>query len=67
VKASELRRLKGQQVQVERLGRDYVYPQKIVTVLDVKGKNVLVDELGMTDWLWIPDYRFTMVLDTEVA
>jgi hypothetical protein len=65
VKASELRRLKGQQVQVERLGRDYVYPQKIVTVLDVKGKNVLVDELGMTDWLWIPSYRFTALPEAE--
>jgi len=65
VKASELRRLKGQQVQVKRLGRDYVYPQKIVTILDVKGKNVLVDELGMTDWLWIPDYRFTALPEAE--
>lgn len=27
------------------------------TVLDVQGRNVLVDTGGMTNWKWIPDMR----------
>jgi hypothetical protein len=27
------------------------------TVLEVVGKNVLVDTGGMTDWKWAPDMR----------
>jgi hypothetical protein len=67
VKASELRKLKGKQVQAWRLSRDYIYPPTTVTVLDVQGRNVLVDYHGITDWLWIPDYRFTMLPNTEVG
>jgi hypothetical protein len=59
MKASELRKLKGRQVQARRLSRDYIYEPRTVTVLDVQGRNVLIDDGGMTDWLWIPDYRFT--------
>lgn len=25
------------------------------TLLDVRGKNVLVDHCGTNDWLWLPD------------
>jgi hypothetical protein len=26
-------------------------------ILEVKGKNVRVDQMGMTDWKWLPDMR----------
>ena len=66
MKASELRKLKGRQVQALRLNGFYTYEPRTVTVLDVQGRNVLIDDGGMTDWLWIPDYRFTLPPSPEM-
>ena len=60
MKASELRKLKGKQIQARRICRDYVYRPRTFIILDVQGRNVLVDDRGVTDWLWIPDYSFTL-------
>lgn len=32
--------------------------RRVCTVLDVQSRNVLIDEMGAADWLWIPDYHF---------
>ena len=61
MKASEARRLIGKRVQYRRVTRDYVYPYFEATILRVEGRNVLIDEGGMTDWLWLPDVQIKPV------
>jgi hypothetical protein len=34
------------------------------TILSVKGRNVQVDFMGMTDWLWLPDCIITPIPET---
>jgi hypothetical protein len=52
VKASEARKLIGQEVLVRKRYSGIVERGVIV---DVRGRNVEVDFWGMKDWLWLPD------------
>jgi hypothetical protein len=52
MKAAEVKKLIGQQVSVRK--RYSSITQRGI-VLSVKGRNVEVDFMGMTDWLWLPD------------
>lgn len=65
MKASELRKLKGRQVEALEIGG--WCRRRTCTVLDVKGRNVLVDTGGATDWLWIPDHVFKPITTTTEA
>jgi hypothetical protein len=57
VKINKLRELIGKQIQWE----EYYCPkaghglQRRGVLLDVKGKNVLVDQMGSVDWKWVPN------------
>jgi hypothetical protein len=55
MKAAAARKLVGKPVKYRRTYGDYVHPWQYATILDVKGRNVLVEKMGMTDWLWLPD------------
>lgn len=52
--SKEARQLIGKPVRYCKTGSFYVRWCE-VTVIDVKGRNVLIDHGGMTDWLWLPD------------
>lgn len=52
--SKEAKRLIGKRVKYCRIASSYVRWSE-ATVLDVQGKNVLIDSGGMTDWLWLPD------------
>lgn len=61
MKASEAKKLIGKSIRYRRVSRDYVYPFSEATILEVLGKNVLIDHGGMTDWLWLPDVQIKPV------
>jgi ferredoxin-fold anticodon binding domain-containing protein len=50
--AKEAKKLIGQKVTIQRRYSGIVDHG---TILSVTGRNVLVDFMGMTDWLWLPD------------
>ena len=50
--AKEAKKLIGQKVAIQRRYSGIVDHG---TILSVKGRNVQVDFMGMTDWLWLPD------------
>ena len=54
--SKEAKQLFGKPVKYCKTGGCYVRWYD-VTVIDVKGKNVQIDDGGMTDWLWLPDVR----------
>jgi hypothetical protein len=58
--SGEARRLIGKPIKYTRIYSSYILWQ-YAKVLDVKGKNVLVDEMGMTDWLWLPDVHIVPI------
>jgi hypothetical protein len=35
------------------------------TVLEVRSRNVLIDQHGTTDWMWLPEMREIRVLKGE--
>ena len=61
MKAAEARKLIGKRIRYRRVTRDYVYPFSEAIILSVQGKNVLIDQGGMTDWLWLPDVQIVPV------
>ncbi len=56
MKAVEARKLIGQTVRITKRGFLHDYTMT-VTIMEVRGRNVLVDHQGMTDWLWLPDLK----------
>lgn len=38
-------------------------PEGPAEVLEVRGRNVLVDKFGATDWLYLPDLAWLKVVD----
>ena len=56
MKTAEAKKLIGQQVSVRKC---YSGITQNGIVLSVKGRNVEIDFLGMTDWLWLPDCVIT--------
>jgi len=65
MRAAEARKLIGKPVRYRRLLRDYVYRFSEAIILDVQGRNVLIDKGGMTDWLWLPDVQIVPVEDSQ--
>lgn len=51
MKAAEARKMIGKVV----TWKEGSYPAMEAKILDVRGKNVLVDMFGFTDWKWLPD------------
>jgi hypothetical protein len=62
VKASEARKLIGQEVLVRKRYSGIVERGVIV---DVRGRNVEIDFLGMKDWLWLPDVAVSLAPPRE--
>lgn len=58
--SGEAKKLIGKPIKYARHHSSYIL-WRYATILDVKGKNVLVDEMGMTDWLWLPDVRIVPI------
>ena len=56
--AKEAKKLIGQKVAIRKRYSGIVDHG---TILSVKGRNVLVDFMGMTDWLWLPDCIITPI------
>jgi hypothetical protein len=56
----EAKKLIGKPIKYNKIHSSYLRWQ-YATVLDVKGKNVEVDVMGMTDWLWLPDVRIVPI------
>ena len=56
----DAKKLIGKPIKYNRIHGSYLWWQ-YATILDVKGKNVLVDEMGMTDWLWLPDVHIVPI------
>ena len=52
MKVSEVKKLIGKTISWEK--SNYGTTRHGI-VLYVRGKNVYVDQLGSTDWLWLPD------------
>lgn len=58
MKAAELRKLIGKQITwLDTYCPRYGFLQREGVLLDVKGRNALVDQQGSTDWKWVPDMR----------
>ena len=62
--SKEAKTLIGKPIKYTKIHSSYVHWCQAV-ILDVKGKNVMVEEGGMNDWLWLPDVRI-VPLDTEI-
>ena len=60
--SKEARKLIGQKVSVRKRYSGIV---DCGVILDVKGRNVEVDFMGMTDWLWLPDYIIKPILEAQ--
>ena len=60
MKASEARKLIGKQVTMINIRSS---AERTCAVLDVKGRNVFIDELGCVSWHWLPDLRITAILE----
>lgn len=61
MKVSEARKLIGKPIKYRPVARDYVYPWTNAVILELSGRNVLVDRQGMTDWLWLPDVQIVPI------
>jgi hypothetical protein len=58
MKVAELRKLIGKQITwLDTWCPKRGFIAREGTLLDVKGKNELVDQHGMNDWKWVPDMR----------
>lgn len=60
MKSQDAKKLIGKPIKYNRIHSPYLWWQ-YATILDVKGNNVLVDEMGMTDWLWLPDVHIVLI------
>ena len=60
----EAKALIGKPIKYNRLSHAYLSWQH-ATVLDVKGKNIMVDCMGMTDWLWLPDIQIVPITTSD--
>ena len=59
--AAAARKLKGKTVNIiDNSG--WMGRTRTVVIMDVKGKNVLIDDHGSTDWLWLPKVTVMEVL-----
>ena len=64
MKAAELRKLIGKQVTwLDTFCPKNGFIRREGILLDVKGKNALVDQHGSNDWKWIPDMRHLAAKD----
>ena len=61
--AKEAKKLIGQKVTIQRRYSGIVDHG---TILSVKGRNVQVDFMGMTDWLWLPNCIITPTPESTV-
>lgn len=57
MKSQDAKKLIGKPI---KYNSSYLWWQ-YATILDVKGKNILVDKMGMTDWLWLPDVHIVPI------
>ena len=52
ITAKQARQFIGKEV----LCKDRFYPQEYrVKILDVRGKNALIDDRGTNNWIWLPN------------
>lgn len=58
--SKEAKALIGKAIKYAHVGRLYVRWYYAV-VLDVKGKNVEIDQGGMRNWLWLPDIEIVPI------
>lgn len=62
----EAKALIGRAIKYNRRSYSSYIHWRHAVVLDVKGKNVEIDEMGMRDWLWLPDvYIVPIASETE--
>jgi hypothetical protein len=65
MKAAELRMLIGRPVTwLDTWCPKRGFIEREGLLLDVKGRNVLIDQNGSNDWKWIPDMRNIKAKDT---
>lgn len=69
MKANNLRRLIGKRIQWEEHydPRSGTSLKRTGILLEVKGRNILVDQMGSNDWKWVPDMRHLKQQDGNEA
>ncbi len=64
MKSAELRKLIGRKVTwLDTYCPKRGFIQREGVILDVKDRNVLVDQQGCHDWKWVPDMRHLKAKD----
>jgi hypothetical protein len=58
--SKEAKKLIGRAIKYTRIYKAYAH-WNYATVLGVEGKNIEVDEMGMRDWLWLPDVHIVPI------
>jgi hypothetical protein len=58
--SKEAKALIGRAIKYTKIHSSYIY-WNYATVLSVQGKNMEVDEMGMKDWIWLPDVHIVPI------